>query len=534
MGTDIARLRTFRDDAARARGDTDRATASSTTPQEKVAPPAAPPTRTVAPARERATTPKPTTPDAPPVPRPSAPQQRAPQNVRPTPAAQPNAASGLAASLAADVRSLRSPQQSILGDDTPLGTIATRDLERTGTIVTDTKRKRFRLFPAMYEALRNWLFEKKEDFESSREPTHMVAPAERRKEVIEQAAGGSALAPRDDYQHVRERLRHVPRTRSSNAIELRKASEVPAPSWTHTTDGQRTSEPAQQTTPHDADTPAPQPPKPAAVPKPEPAAPPTTEPAPEPPLTDTKVPPAPVTPQPAPQPTRVPRPQFAPTTAAPQRRSYITIAIVGVIAVVLGVGTTLWFFGGGARDDAPVVRTDVGTTFIDASANEPVALGESHRALMQSLAAAHDAASRSSITEFYPVTAGGAEPASHEEIMQVFTPTAPGSFLRTITAIGFGTYRDAPYLVLKVTSFDTALGGMLAWEPTIVADLAPFFGTEPATNERFTDIVHANRDVRVLTDASGNDRIAYSFLNRSTILISVDRIAIEDLAPLIR
>lgn len=149
---------------------------------------------------------------------------------------------------------------------------------------------------------------------------------------------------------------------------------------------------------------------------------------------------------------------------------------------------------------------------------------------MRALAETNAASRQSAVVEFYPIISPDVA-ADLNDTLGVFTPEAPGSFLRSITALGFGSYRGAPFIVIKTSTFDTALGGMLAWEPHMSRDLAPFFGTEGAAST-FSDTLHANRDIRVLADTDG-DRIVYSFLNRSTILVSTDRSVIEDLSPLI-
>ncbi len=100
---------------------------------------------------------------------------------------------------------------------------------------------------------------------------------------------------------------------------------------------------------------------------------------------------------------------------------------------------------------------------------------------------------------------------------------------------------------MKVSSFDAALGGILQWEDAMSGDLAPLFGTpvaatfdrtaRTATQTRepfFVDVVHANRDMRILRDSEERERIVYSFLDRSTILIATDRTVIEEVAPLVR
>ncbi len=89
--------------------------------------------------------------------------------------------------------------------------------------------------------------------------------------------------------------------------------------------------------------------------------------------------------------------------------------------------------------------------------------------------------------------------------------------------------KNAPLLVVPVTSYDRAFAGMLAWEGTINADLAPAFvrvpdltaGADGLVQKRtFGDVVMRNYDVRALTDDSGAVALYYSFPTRGLLIIA--------------
>ena len=100
---------------------------------------------------------------------------------------------------------------------------------------------------------------------------------------------------------------------------------------------------------------------------------------------------------------------------------------------------------------------------------------------------------------------------------------------------------------MKTQNFDTAFAGMLAWEKTMSADLSPLFGapvvmsfdpsarTDTQVREAFfKDTIASNKNVRLLLDEEGRDRIVYTFVNQNTVLITTTRTALDALLPLVR
>jgi Flp pilus assembly secretin CpaC len=124
---------------------------------------------------------------------------------------------------------------------------------------------------------------------------------------------------------------------------------------------------------------------------------------------------------------------------------------------------------------------------------------------------------------------------------------APGSFTRSVQEITFGGYNGTdPFILMKVTDFDTAFGGMLAWEPAMSTDLSPLFGI-PVTESFdpyartdtqirsafFRDTVIANKSVRVLVDAQDTERLMYAFVQPNIILITTNQATFSAIAPLV-
>ena len=89
--------------------------------------------------------------------------------------------------------------------------------------------------------------------------------------------------------------------------------------------------------------------------------------------------------------------------------------------------------------------------------------------------------------------------------------------------------KRSPVLVIPVTSYERAFAGMLAWEPTVNANLSPIFTFIPplTTDEKglfverqFEDSLINNYDVRVLRDDAGAIQMMYSFPTRTMLIIA--------------
>lgn len=130
---------------------------------------------------------------------------------------------------------------------------------------------------------------------------------------------------------------------------------------------------------------------------------------------------------------------------------------------------------------------------------------------------------------------------NQEEVVREFTtqeffsaldahvPEELARALGTVFFFGLHTVdENAPLLVIPVTSYERAFAGMLAWEKTMNADLAPIFtGLSVLKQENgqlversFTDTVMRNYDVRALKDDSGVVQLYYSFPTRDILIIA--------------
>lgn len=113
----------------------------------------------------------------------------------------------------------------------------------------------------------------------------------------------------------------------------------------------------------------------------------------------------------------------------------------------------------------------------------------------------------------------------------------PSTLLRTMKApyilgtLGQNGSRTN-FIILSAGDFGQAFAGMLEWETNLPKDLS-FLGVDLATNSYFwRDMIVKNKDVRVLTNEAEDVKIAYTFLDRDTILITNNLDTIGDISNL--
>ncbi len=441
----------------------------------------------------------------------------------------------------------------------------------SGTIIRDTKRKRFKLIPAMIQAVTEWFVGKKSAYETSHRPQQTIENADARKEIINAAVQEETLAPKEDFKTVAEKLKEAKRTPITSTMPLKDKAEVPKPQWSYVEDEK---EPVPLETERPVPTSFESPVEEAA--RPISSVPETsvsskektgeksviTEPISYTSSTEEKEKSAEEIPAPAleeePAPVVITPVQekvsaleqvsYTPTITPAHAQRFPTYALMGVVlaATMLGIGASYYFF---RETNAPQEKAIVYTipSLIQATEQYPFLLQQDRETLLAGLRESLD--STSGVVQFYPTLQEGdtQKPASSEEILFVLAPRTSASFIRSVTQIAFGGVNAEPYIVMKVTSFDTAFAGMLDWEKTMSADLSPLFGqtvvetfdpsarTDTQVREAFfKDVIASNKNARVLLDEEGRERIIYTFIDQNTILMTTTKDALQTLVPLAR
>lgn len=471
-------------------------------------------------------------------------------------------------------QTISSHKKSILTDDE--NGYDENQLDR-GTIIRDIKHKRFKLFPAMFNATVSWFTGVQKTLTESKKPTHTMEKAEARVSVIQKAASQSEFAPKKDFEKVAEQLKKIERKPISVAPLLKAKVPTPEPTWGHTLEKSTIESESLQkketvthseevTSLEDEATPVVEKSEsaiekveaqaiskiPAAVPiSPEVAAP--TQVTPSEPMvpieTISSVPAKESTPA-QPIKTQVPTTQRIVAKNKPQT-TFPVYLLIGVILCtsLLGIGVSFYFLRGNSiPQEKPVTVYEVPSP-IQAQHTLSFILPTGRVGVLNEILTLVQ--SSTGVTQIYPTQVteqGDEQPVAAALILSELALQAPGSFIRSVKEITFGGIDGAtPFIIFKTTSFDTSFAGMLEWEKTMSADLSPLFGN-PVTetfdstartvtlvhSAFFKDTVASNKNVRLLLDEKGEDRIVYTFVNQNTLVITTTRQSLERLLQIVK
>lgn len=479
-------------------------------------------------------------------------------------------ASGKYMAFSEDIAQVKTQdKESLLSDNDDVYT------EGTGTIIRDTQRKRFHLLPAIFTGVQEWFNEIKEEYEAAMHPIHTVSKAEVRAEVIQKAVSLGEQAPKEDFKEVAKRLKSAERRPLASTLAFKKKNEVAAPAWSHMTDEDSPKVPEalplkeEELKKAEGAPVVPYVPEKKEEPK---TAVPTTEvplltqavvaPLPQPKEEPVPKEKAPIEERPVvlraeepvkPKVQMIPAPRYEEMAVRTKQDSFplVALAMVVIIATLSGIGISYYWF---VLKDKDATSAQEAIVFkipelVNTQTKLPVAMQSSRLDLLTAILQVSQASKDT--TEIYTTMEDSTavqKPAPTETILQVLELRAPGSFTRSIKEMVFGgTDAAQPFIVLKIGNFDSAFAGMLDWEQNMSADLFPLFG-QPVTetfdpsartdtqvrSAFFKDAITSNKNVRILLDAQGNERIIYTFVNQNTILITTTSATLEGLLPLVQ
>lgn len=113
------------------------------------------------------------------------------------------------------------------------------------------------------------------------------------------------------------------------------------------------------------------------------------------------------------------------------------------------------------------------------------------------------------------------------EFFNILDTRIPGTLLRSFDKIFMlGTIGGTPkqnFLLIQLSSFESAFAGMLNWETSILNDLNTLLDlpqADLAQNYVWTDLVTRNKDARALLNDAGEVQVLYSFFDNSLLIIT--------------
>ncbi len=229
---------------------------------------------------------------------------------------------------------------------------------------------------------------------------------------------------------------------------------------------------------------------------------------------------------------------------AAQRRSKRTFAIVFSVALMGILGASALFAVYTVmqeRSSTPSTQIDSSILFAEQSILLPLS-NYSSRDLKRTIAEARISSpgTLGSIAQIIPVIAvtnpdGTTRnaPASFREFIRAIEGNPPDELIRALKdEFFFGIHtadENAPLMIIPITSYDHAFAGMLSWEETLNAELAPAFTsvsklvTDPngiPSKRVFQDLIMRNYDVRALRDDAGEIQLYYSFPSQNMLVIA--------------
>ncbi|MCA9362053.1 hypothetical protein KC906_01640 [Candidatus Kaiserbacteria bacterium] len=429
------------------------------------------------------------------------------------------------------------------------------------TVITEKKTNRFKLIPAIIDAIVAWAKSLKLKHKKKKAPQYVVPETHRRKGVIERATTKTGSIFTADNETLKEQIRRrrqktdaqanaettwspftetvyplleAPeeiRTDPQNvAVEYKKIGQTPAPV-----------------------VPAPIPtspaPAPEAVPVPEPAPTPTLEPITtdpvtgltdeerwsqsdtEPQATEPTLTPEIVSSEPAPV---APTPQPLPATAAiaPMRGSGISrlqndtntltvillASVLGVVAVIFAGYLLVKQFSGPATTNTPVVTVTTNPIFANTTVTS-VPIGANHMNVLPVIIKQAVSSSSAGIVEFTIVSGVGDELSAPYLFDLLSFKTVP-IFKQSLTIMRFvSVNHGTPAIAVQFVDTDTVRGGFLNWEATMARDLRALYDIPADMTLDFIDDTIAGKDVRVLR-VDGRSWLVYGIIGDNTALIA--------------
>jgi hypothetical protein len=252
------------------------------------------------------------------------------------------------------------------------------------------------------------------------------------------------------------------------------------------------------------------------------------------------------------------------------RKALIILAGIALLAGAGGIGFYIY-----ARSQPVPLAQQSPAPFISVDDTQTVVLqpGDLRSDIMNALAAKKAGVSlslglvaRIQIARPGPLNDGTLVEVSAPEFLQTLAPSTPAQLVRTLEPqmlLGIHSFdENQAFMILKADSYETAYSGMLAWEESIRLDLMPLFARTPAVRPlpvpapiiqtgtttasstpgavateappapffqgNFIDQIVENHDARVLLNQNGDILLLWTFLDRSTIVITTNEATLRE------
>ena len=236
------------------------------------------------------------------------------------------------------------------------------------------------------------------------------------------------------------------------------------------------------------------------------------------------------------------------TEATEKKRKNVLFFISGITLFVITILGGLYTYGEYVRKiTAPTVAPPANRLITPSSEVVLDTTGLTRSSLILALDKAASSMTLDELKHVVLRTEGVSESTllSTEGFLRLLGTSAPNSLVRAFEPVFMlGLSGQNRFLIFKLSSFENAFPGMLAWESTIAEDLGPLFSTSallkgitPAPAS-FHDLTIKNKDIRVL-EVDSTPGLLYTFYDNDTLVITdsletlqtlIDRLAREKLS----
>jgi hypothetical protein len=434
------------------------------------------------------------------------------------------------------------------------------------TIITDTKRDRFKLLPSIINSLKKWFARKKTSYRAKKVPKYTVPETTHRKGVIQKATSYTGKFATADFSSIQERIRQrqeaeeekteeiqIPEAPKSTTIwtpntepgvlllekEVTKQSPVTNVQFISRKSFRSGAQTAELNTEEKNVSPAPISKAPVEMPTPEPVAVFETTPIAEPKSIPVIKPNSEV--QQPPSGTLIPQKQVRANqpnqlTALLKNTNTLAMLILTIIIAVVIAATYGYvvFTKSGTSTELATISTSVSLL-----TNTPVmviaGVSNTKEDILESLHnTLYKTDSLTQIALIYSDSLARVIPPAI--LVDVLDISLEQNFSQSLSDIRFGyTKEKSPFMLMKITDEAVAKGGMLSWEKKMLSESNILFNQKNAANatlSKFLDASLAGQDVRVLKSNTGEDLLIYGISN-GTVIVTPSRVAYAELLTLI-
>lgn len=236
-----------------------------------------------------------------------------------------------------------------------------------------------------------------------------------------------------------------------------------------------------------------------------------------------------------------------PEPANPEQKRAAVYLLAGLALAAAGTFAAWFGYSQYAKKTAPPVIAAPASRFISPQDETDINFASTTRETLVAAVTEKSAGTAAgSITHLVmrQGSASGAPLATTAQFLAKLNAQAPGNLVRAFDPLFMiGSLGSHRFLIIKVSSFENAFPGMLAWEADMAADIGPLFASNEAlktipSDSVFTDVISKNKDVRVLagTGTSTEPLLLYTFFENRLLIITdgldalqtiVDRLAQE-------